>query len=193
MTRYEYKVLPAPFRGVKAKGAKTTEARFAHALMEVMNELGQDGWEYQRTDTLPCEERVGLTGRATRFQNMLVFRRALAVVEEVSVEAATFRRNGSPTPQIAAAAQPAPPSDDAEIEDETVAASDTASDTYAAEDDTESGEETRESVADRLAATLSIADRPAKSPALMPTGEAGNAPKLGAATGNGLTQNSRPS
>ncbi|MDH3263881.1 MAG: DUF4177 domain-containing protein [Paracoccaceae bacterium] len=77
MTRYEYKVLPAPQRGVKAKGAKSTEARFAHALMEIMNELGRDGWEYQRTDTLPCEERVGLTGRATRFQNMLVFRRAL--------------------------------------------------------------------------------------------------------------------
>lgn len=76
MTRYEYKVLPAPVRGMKAKGVKTTEARFAHALMEIMNELGREGWEYQRTDTLPCEERVGLTGRTTRFQNMLVFRRA---------------------------------------------------------------------------------------------------------------------
>lgn len=77
MTQFEYKVLPAPQRGQKAKGAKTTEARFAHALMEVMNELGAEGWEYLRADTLPCEERVGLTGRTTRFQNMLIFRRAL--------------------------------------------------------------------------------------------------------------------
>jgi hypothetical protein len=78
MTRFEYRVLPAPQRGLKARGAKTTEARFAHALMEVMNELGAEGWEYVRADTLPCEERVGLTGRTTRFQNMLVFRRVIA-------------------------------------------------------------------------------------------------------------------
>ncbi len=77
MTKFEYKVLPAPQRGQKARGARTVEARFAHALMEVMNELGAEGWEYVRADTLPCEERVGLTGRTTRFQNMLVFRRAI--------------------------------------------------------------------------------------------------------------------
>lgn len=76
MTVYEYKVVPAPKRGLKAKGLRTSEARFANALSAVMNEMGVDGWEYQRTDTLPCEERQGLTGRTTVFQNMLVFRRA---------------------------------------------------------------------------------------------------------------------
>lgn len=78
MTSYEYRVLPAPRRGVKAKGVKGTEAMFAHALELMMNELGAQGWEYQRTDTLPCEERQGLTGRTTNYQNMLVFRRARA-------------------------------------------------------------------------------------------------------------------
>jgi hypothetical protein len=76
MPIYEYKVIPAPRRGEKTRGAKTTADRFAHALTQVMNELGRDGWEYLRADTLPCEERVGLTGKATAFQNMLVFRRA---------------------------------------------------------------------------------------------------------------------
>jgi len=77
MTGFEYKVVPAPMRGLKAKGIKGTPARFANALQLVMNDLGAQGWEYQRTDTLPVEERFGLTKKSTSFQNMLVFRRAL--------------------------------------------------------------------------------------------------------------------
>lgn len=84
MSGFEYKVVPAPQRGLKAKGVKGTQARFANALETVMNTLGADGWEYQRTDTLPVEERVGLTGKTTSFQNMLVFRRALAAAEQDS-------------------------------------------------------------------------------------------------------------
>ncbi len=77
MTGYEYKVVPAPRKAVKVKGVRTTEGRFAHALELVMNVLGAEGWEYQRTDTLPCDERQGLTGRSTSFQNVLVFRRVI--------------------------------------------------------------------------------------------------------------------
>lgn len=76
---FEYKVVPAPKRGLKGKGVKGNEGRFANALQTVMNELGKDGWEYLRTDTLPAEEREGLMGRTTVFQNMLIFRRSLAV------------------------------------------------------------------------------------------------------------------
>jgi hypothetical protein len=78
MQRYEYHVVPAPRRGEKARGAKTTEERFALALTRLMNDLGRDGWEYLRADTLPCEERAGLTGKTTAFQHMLVFRRTIA-------------------------------------------------------------------------------------------------------------------
>jgi len=77
MPKYEYKVVPAPVKGERAKGVKGTQARFAHALSSLMNELGREGWEYQRADTLPCEERQGLTGKTTSFQNMLVFRRVI--------------------------------------------------------------------------------------------------------------------
>ena len=77
MQRFEFKVIPAPKRGEKARGVKTTEDRFAHALTSLMNQLGAEGWDYVRADTLPCEERVGLTGSKTTFQNMLVFRRVL--------------------------------------------------------------------------------------------------------------------
>jgi hypothetical protein len=74
---YEYQVIPAPRKGKKARGVKGSEARFALAIQEVLNDASADGWEYLRTDTLPSEERSGLTGRTTVYQNMLVFRRAI--------------------------------------------------------------------------------------------------------------------
>jgi hypothetical protein len=82
MPSYEFKVIPAPRRGEKARGVKTTEERYALALTTLMNELGRDGWDYVRADTLPVDERVGFTGTKTSYQHMLVFRR---VIESVPV------------------------------------------------------------------------------------------------------------
>lgn len=182
MTRYEYKVLPAPARGMKAKGAKTTEARFAVALMTLMNEQGREGWEYQRTDTLPCEERVGLTGRATRFQNMLVFRREL---REPPAEAAERPKS-----------LPAPARERAEAEGnaaEPERARAGAAESPAPGPDTEAGTGAppedmprRDSVARRLAATLSSRARAGVAPPVQVASEPGAAPALGSARGNGL-------
>jgi len=72
---YEYKVVPAPKKGKRGNGLRKSEDKFAHALAEVMNELGAEGWEYLRSDTLPVEARSGLTGKTTTFQNMLIFQR----------------------------------------------------------------------------------------------------------------------
>ncbi len=77
MPRYEYKVVPAPQKGAKAKGAKTVEDRFAVSVEQVLNQMGQDGWEYQRAELLPSEERSGLTGSTVNWRNVLVFRRAV--------------------------------------------------------------------------------------------------------------------
>jgi hypothetical protein len=77
MTPYHYKVIPAPTRGVRGKGVKGAGAKFANALEQVMNEMGVDGWEYQRSETLPCEERTGITSKTTVFRNVLVFRRPI--------------------------------------------------------------------------------------------------------------------
>lgn len=89
MQSYEYRVVPAPRKGEKARGLKTVEERFAFVLTGLMNKMGLEGWEYQRSDALPCEERVGLTGSKTTFQNMLVFRRPLpeTLCEEVATTA----------------------------------------------------------------------------------------------------------
>lgn len=75
MPRYEYKVVPAPTKGKKAKGVKGAEARFSHAIQELMNGLAGYGWEYQRAETLPSIERSGLTSTTTEWRNVLVFRR----------------------------------------------------------------------------------------------------------------------
>lgn len=106
MQRFEYKVVPAPRRGKKGKGIRGTEAQFANALSLLMNEAAAEGWEYQRTDSLPCEERQGLTGRTTVFQNMLVFRRPLEVSNAAD---ATPEPAALPAPEpVAQPAEPAP-------------------------------------------------------------------------------------
>ena len=79
MSQYEYKVVPAPKKGKRGKGVKGNDGKFANALELIMNEWAAKGWEYQRTDTLPSEERQGLTGRITVFQNMLIFRKTLEI------------------------------------------------------------------------------------------------------------------
>ncbi|MGB3316629.1 MAG: DUF4177 domain-containing protein [Albidovulum sp.] len=78
MQNYEYKVVPAPNRGEKAPGVKSAPDRFAHALTSLMNTMARDGWDYLRADTLPSEERSGLTKRTTVYHSVLVFRRAIA-------------------------------------------------------------------------------------------------------------------
>ena len=82
MARFEYKVVPAPSKMRRIKGLKTADDRFAVSVEMLMNELGAEGWEYQRAETLPCEERSGLRGRVSEsLKYMLVFRRSLDQVD----------------------------------------------------------------------------------------------------------------
>jgi hypothetical protein len=80
MVEYEYKVVPAPSRGKRARGVKGPEGRFANAVQDVMNTLAAEGWEYLRSDTLPNDERTGLTSVQTTFRSILVFRRPVATI-----------------------------------------------------------------------------------------------------------------
>lgn len=78
MQRYEYTAIPAPLRAEKNRALKTPGERFGATVAGVMNRMAAEGWEYLRADVLPSEERSGLTGRATVYHNLLIFRRALA-------------------------------------------------------------------------------------------------------------------
>lgn len=132
MLEYEYKVVPSPKRGVKAKGVKGADARFAHALQVVMNDLGAQGWEYQRSDTLPMQERQGLTGKTTVFKTLLVFRREVdASAPENTDEVAALIEDQSQTP----GSTDADVSEPGEALDETDARSETQGDLAAQADE----------------------------------------------------------
>ena len=98
MQRFEFRVIPAPKRGEKARGVKSTEDRFALALTTLMNQLGAEGWDYVRADALPCEERVGFTGSKTTFQNVLVFRRVIESPQAQSLPARLMLTEAVATP-----------------------------------------------------------------------------------------------
>ncbi|MGH1329921.1 MAG: DUF4177 domain-containing protein [Paracoccaceae bacterium] len=106
MQRFEYKVVPAPKKGQRGKGVKGADGRFAHALEQLMNENAALGWEYQRTDTLPAEERSGLASRTTVYQNMLVFRRETQAARSAHAPVAADPVVAAPVvaPVVAAAA-----------------------------------------------------------------------------------------
>ncbi len=109
MQRFEFKVIPAPTRGEKARGVKTTEERFALALTTLMNQMGADGWDYVRADALPCEERVGFTGTKTTFQNVLVFRRVIeSLSADLPVARLLLQEPLAATPRLGPADTPVP-------------------------------------------------------------------------------------
>lgn len=83
MPNYEYQVVPAPRKGKSVRKVRGVEAKFANTISVLMNEMAAEGWEYQRAETLPCEERQGLTGKTIKYHSMLVFRRELAVEADV--------------------------------------------------------------------------------------------------------------
>lgn len=84
MMRYEYRVIPAPTKAGKAKGEKTPEGRFAAELQRLLCELGAEGWSYLRTDTLPAQERAGLTSSREVWRTMLIFQRPLPEPEKTA-------------------------------------------------------------------------------------------------------------
>ena len=107
MQRYEYKVIASPRRGVKAKGAKTNRDRFANALSELMNAQAREGWEYQRAESLPADEKPGLLKAAVEvYQSVLVFRRELASAVSHSPAMTAMRLSESTRVEPAQRAEP---------------------------------------------------------------------------------------
>ncbi len=77
MQLFEYKVVSAPRRAKRAKGARTTADRFARTLTDMINKEADGGWEYMRADTMPMDEKKGMLSSASEvFQTVLIFRRA---------------------------------------------------------------------------------------------------------------------
>ncbi|SFP06422.1 DUF4177 domain-containing protein [Tranquillimonas alkanivorans] len=101
MPFYEYMVVPAPRKGTRTRGVKGSDMRFAHALSELINEHAAEGWEYQRAESLPCDERTGMIGRTTTVQNVLVFRRELFDDLTGSRDTRTYVQESPPPEEMA--------------------------------------------------------------------------------------------
>lgn len=103
--RYAYKCVAAPRRTKRRKGQKTPGEALAAAFEDALSEQAAAGWEYIRTDLVPCEARHGLFGglRETH-QAVMIFRRALS---PAAAHAAEERE--APVPNGAAEPEAEPP------------------------------------------------------------------------------------
>ncbi|MBN8291584.1 DUF4177 domain-containing protein [Rhodobacter sp. NTK016B] len=108
---FEYKVVPAPVRAVRVKGLKTTAERFAHTVAESINAEAAGGWQFVRTETMPCETRSALGATKQTQQVVMIFarevgaRRPDAGAALAAVQAAPAVPAPAPAP-VRAAPQP---------------------------------------------------------------------------------------
>ncbi|MEJ6395154.1 DUF4177 domain-containing protein [Gymnodinialimonas sp. 2305UL16-5] len=78
-------------------------------MEDLMNDLAADGWSYLRADTLPQEERSGLTSKTTTFRNLLVFQREIPTEPYVAPQMQPpVVATREPEPVAAAETAPAP-------------------------------------------------------------------------------------
>lgn len=99
---YQYKIIGAPERGLKKRGARSGSERIAAAMQEIIAEYALDGWEYMRTDMVPCVESGGLFSRSREVQRaVMVFRR------DMRAQAQQLRRRGAGADTFPAAPFPA--------------------------------------------------------------------------------------
>lgn len=113
---FEYKVVPAPKKAKSARGVKGGPAKFAHSITALMNDMAQDGWEYLRADTLPMEERQGLTKKTVNYHSLLVFRRQLvADARAEPVLTAPIHQEEEPEAEYYYEEAPADPHDDGHV------------------------------------------------------------------------------
>ncbi|MEM7490076.1 MAG: DUF4177 domain-containing protein, partial [Pseudomonadota bacterium] len=84
---HEFRVIPAPRKGERVPGLTTDDARMANTLTGLLNEMAVAGWEYVRADTLPNQVSADPSGTSPKTMTLLVFRRPLAIGQEVAASA----------------------------------------------------------------------------------------------------------
>jgi hypothetical protein len=120
MPFFEYKVIPAPAFGKKAKGIKGANGRFANALTEEINQMANDGWEYMHAESLPSIERQGFTRKKREvYQNVLIFKRETS--SEIKTEIVQKTQSFNPFKSFSNKKEPTlSSSDDLNIIEETI-------------------------------------------------------------------------
>ena len=103
---YEYKCVGAPERPKRQRGVRGRSERVALAMQEIIDAEAVDGWEYQRTDLVPVEEKNGFFSRTHEVHRaVLIFRRELEPAPRVIP---AWRGQAGSAGHLAAGPQPAP-------------------------------------------------------------------------------------
>ncbi len=80
MLKYEYKIVPAPVEQTTSWFARAKGDGFENTVTELMNALGECGWDYIRSETLTTRRRRFLRAAAVSRHEVLVFRRSIGDV-----------------------------------------------------------------------------------------------------------------
>lgn len=117
MATFEYKTICAPRKALKIKGIKDADERYARTLTDVINEQSTDGWEYFRAESLPVDERSGMSRKLTeKYLSLLIFRREdIEPFEEPSFSA-DFNAHAEEEIQPAVIAAPSVNEDEVSVE-----------------------------------------------------------------------------
>ena len=77
MSGYSYKTVAAPRRLKKIKGVKGKDALLARTVEDLIAVEAAQGWEYQRADMFPVDEKSGFFSKSsTEMRAVLIFRKA---------------------------------------------------------------------------------------------------------------------
>ncbi len=77
MERFEYRVVKCPSKSTKYTNLDKATDAFAQTLMDGMNELAIEGWQFVRNEAMVESRRTLLWGSSKRRQDYMVYRRAL--------------------------------------------------------------------------------------------------------------------
>lgn len=111
---YDYKCVAAPEKARRRRGAKTRTDRVALAMEDILKAEAKGGWEYQRTDLIPVEEKSGWFGRQHDVHRaVLVFRKLKGssrpyAASDLQDPAASVEPASTPAPAPNPAPQPVP-------------------------------------------------------------------------------------
>lgn len=93
MERYEYKLETAPLKSRRYSGLKKTDDAFAMTMMDQINAVAREGWEFLRLESM-AQKRFMRRGSVRR--DYLLYRRALHS-EGMTLEAPRGPRRVTPT------------------------------------------------------------------------------------------------
>ena len=86
MNKYEYKLVPMP--EIKASARRQVkDGIFGVPVVDMMNELGANGWDYARTEVLTTTHRSILGRKRVSQDPVMVFRRPTGTIESKEAKA----------------------------------------------------------------------------------------------------------